>query len=131
MVKREFGTRHWYSLVRLDNDRVEMGGLQSEGEAEAWAMEAGHTLVNAPDKKSTAALRPPFATGSAGAAVGPSQEGVRPVPRPRRPAPSRPTPRPRLVQLTKEPAPCCVARALPDGRPVIGFCGPDCIRRAS
>lgn len=32
-------------------------------------------------------------------------------------------------RLTKEAAPCCLARALPDGRPVIGYCGPDCVRR--
>lgn len=35
------------------------------------------------------------------------------------------------VPLTrKEDAPCCEAKRDPDGRPVLGFCGPDCIRRA-
>lgn len=29
----------------------------------------------------------------------------------------------------KEHAACCLAKRLPDGRPVIGLCGPDCIRR--
>lgn len=29
----------------------------------------------------------------------------------------------------KEAAPCCQAHALPDGRPIIGYCGPNCIRR--
>ncbi len=29
----------------------------------------------------------------------------------------------------KEMAACCLARRLPDGRPVIGFCSPECERR--
>ena len=29
----------------------------------------------------------------------------------------------------KEDAECCQAKTLEDGRPVIGYCGPDCIRR--
>ena len=32
---------------------------------------------------------------------------------------------------SKEEASCCQAHALPDGRPVIGYCGPDCERRPS
>lgn len=31
----------------------------------------------------------------------------------------------------KEQAPCCLAHLDDLGRPVIGFCGPDCIRRPS
>ena len=31
--------------------------------------------------------------------------------------------------ITKEAAECCRSKALDDGRPVIGFCGPDCERR--
>lgn len=31
--------------------------------------------------------------------------------------------------LTKETASCCLDKRLPDGRPVIGFCGDDCERR--
>ena len=54
MVKREFGARTWYSLVRLDDGRVAMGGLQSPGEAEAWAMEAGHTIEGATKKAAVA-----------------------------------------------------------------------------
>ncbi|HVM53776.1 MAG TPA: hypothetical protein VM262_11310 [Acidimicrobiales bacterium] len=34
-----------------------------------------------------------------------------------------------MSRITKEEAPCCRARALPDGRPVIGFCSPECVRR--
>jgi len=30
---------------------------------------------------------------------------------------------------SKDDVECCKAKALPDGRPVIGFCGPDCERR--
>lgn len=29
----------------------------------------------------------------------------------------------------KEQAKCCLAKRLPDGRPVIGFCSPECERR--
>jgi hypothetical protein len=29
----------------------------------------------------------------------------------------------------KEDAACCEAKRLPDGRPVLGFCSPECIRR--
>lgn len=29
----------------------------------------------------------------------------------------------------KEDAECCEAKRLPDGRPVLGFCSPECIRR--
>jgi hypothetical protein len=38
---------------------------------------------------------------------------------------------PELVRPTirKEEAPCCRARALPDGRPVIGWCSEVCVRR--
>ena len=31
--------------------------------------------------------------------------------------------------ISKEAAKCCQAKALDDGRPVIGYCGPDCERR--
>lgn len=34
-----------------------------------------------------------------------------------------------LWKQSKEEARCCKEHALPDGRPVIGFCGPDCERR--
>lgn len=34
-------------------------------------------------------------------------------------------------RLDKDEAECCKAHALPDGRPVIGYCGPDCERRPS
>lgn len=34
-----------------------------------------------------------------------------------------------MSTIRKEDAPCCRARALPDGRPVIGFCSPTCVRR--
>lgn len=30
---------------------------------------------------------------------------------------------------SKEHAPCCLALRLPDGRPVLGFCSPECVRR--
>lgn len=50
--------------------------------------------------------------------------GVR-LPRGRR---VRPAP-PAAPRLTKEQAECCQAARLPDGRPPIGFCGPDCVRR--
>lgn len=36
--------------------------------------------------------------------------------------------RPRVL-IRKEDAPCCVARALPDGRLPIGFCSDACVRR--
>lgn len=32
-------------------------------------------------------------------------------------------------RLDKDEAECCKAHALPDGRPVIGYCSPDCERR--
>jgi hypothetical protein len=32
-------------------------------------------------------------------------------------------------RMDKDEAECCKAHALPDGRPVIGYCGPDCERR--
>jgi hypothetical protein len=31
--------------------------------------------------------------------------------------------------LTKDEAPCCRAALDEQGRPPIGFCGPDCVRR--
>jgi len=31
--------------------------------------------------------------------------------------------------ISKDDATCCRKRALADGRPVIGFCSPECIRR--
>lgn len=33
------------------------------------------------------------------------------------------------IRKDKDEAECCKAHALPDGRPVIGYCGPDCERR--
>lgn len=36
---------------------------------------------------------------------------------------------PNRSELTKDTAPCCAARALPDGRLSIGFCSPNCLRR--
>lgn len=42
-------------------------------------------------------------------------------------SPAQPASPPR--PLSKDDAPCCVARRLPDGRPVIGYCSPECIRR--
>lgn len=34
-----------------------------------------------------------------------------------------------VLPPSKDDAPCCLARALPDGRPPIGFCSPECVRR--
>jgi hypothetical protein len=36
---------------------------------------------------------------------------------------------PNRSELTKETAPCCVSRALPDGRLPLGWCSPGCLRR--
>lgn len=157
IVKREIGPRTWFSLVRLDDGRVAMGGLRSHGEAEAWAMEAGHTIGDAPAKVT---VTPPAAgdgftpeqikavfTGIGQVVAADPTALVSPdplwetngtgkwhsLPKPaqQRPRPTGPALAPvdALPRPTKDTAPCCLAKRLPDGRPVIGFCGPECRRR--
>lgn len=45
-----------------------------------------------------------------------------------RPLPPK-TPPARPGRMTKEQAPCCLARRDRDGRLPVGFCAPDCLRR--
>jgi hypothetical protein len=115
MVTREFGPRTWYSLVRVEDGRVAMGGLRSPGEAEAWAVEAGHTLVNG-----SPAPAPPVTSYERDCVYVVAEMERKAAP---------PAPRHVRTALTKETAACCLAKRLPDGRPVIGPCGPECERR--
>ncbi len=105
IVRRQFGPGRpaWFSVVATSTDRVLVGAIQSHADAEQWVSDNGHTVV-------TAASRLAAVVADAS---------------------TRPQPRPGMVRpaVSKDDAPCCLARRLPDGRPVIGFCSPECVRR--
>lgn len=128
LVEREFGTKSWFSLVRVVEDTVIVGGLRTPEEADAWAAEQGHTIVGRAAKTSPRVRvvappgRPRGESQAPTAIVSKAQRDVL------RAAAARAA---NGWPLEKHEWPCCAATQDELGRLCIGDCGPDCLRRAA
>lgn len=161
LVDRKIGSRIWYSLVREDTGLIAQGAMRSQAEAEAWAAEFGHEIVNVPKmSEGPGPCLAPAPSGQLSAGVErelapappadplwstngtgkwhslprPADQSSAPVTAGRVADPGEMEAHAAAATISpglpiKETAPCCLAKRLPDGRPVIGFCGPECVRR--
>lgn len=123
VVRREFRPgRVWWSVVEVGTDRVLVGARSSAGEAEQWATDHGHSVVDSPRRRLNAATAEGWLSASEGAPLVRCSSPSATV------SSFLPLPRPRLL---KEAASCCIATRDELGRFCIGYCSPSCMRRAS